>query len=79
MTNCQYKTIYANEVDKYPNWDVVSRYVESARTLICERSDLPIKDCEKTECSDLKTHKTRSKVTEVEKAVIRKTESLIVP
>ncbi len=79
MPTFQYKTIFMKDIDQYPYWQIVSKFTESARILICERSGETLEKCENKECARLGTHKTRPKVTQVETAVICKAENITVP
>lgn len=74
MPTRQYKTIFLKDIDRYPDWQIRSTFTESARILVCERSHQPIDRCENVECASLRTHITRSRVTQVEKAIIEKTD-----
>lgn len=80
MTTTQYKTIYLKDFDNYSSeWNIKTTFEESGYKMYCERSDLPVELCENKECAELKTHKTRPKVSGVEKAIIYKKEQTVVP
>ena len=78
MTTTQYRTIFMKDLHKYPDWNIKEKFIESAMFLpYCERSGLPIDECELKECAAEKSHKSR--VTAVEKAIIYKESQTIVP
>lgn len=79
MTTSQFKTIFFQDLPKFPDWKLIQTFTESAIEFYCDRSKLPLEDCENIECSKEHGHKTRSRVTEVKKAVIAKTEQTVVP
>lgn len=67
-----YRTIRFDDIHRYPDWDLVSRYTKYRVGLVCERSGQLMENCENKQCSDLMTHKTRQKEMDIEMAVICK-------
>ena len=79
MSVLQQRTIFLKDKDNYPDWDVVQEFTEPAIEFYCDRSKQPISKCEDTTCATLLGHVTKTRVGEVKKAVISKTETNIVP
>lgn len=75
----QYRTIPRKDLEKYPDWQVITSSTERSTSFYCDRSKLPLDKCENVECARLKTHRSKTKIEDVELVTICKTESVTVP
>lgn len=65
MTGEKFKTIYMQDLQKYPGWSIREKYIESAMIPYCANTNLLVK-----ECNCKKEHRVKNKVGKVDKAII---------
>lgn len=69
----QQRTIFLRDKEThFPNWEIVQTFTEPAIEFYCDRSKLSLAECEDKECAKQMGHKAKSRVGQVQKAVIRK-------
>lgn len=75
MPSFQYQKVPVKDLDKYPGWEILTTTTERSTKFYCERSQLSLDKCEDVECARLGTHRTKTKVEDVEFATIRKADN----